>query len=98
MPHLLGLLAQALGRDADAIAQLERGIVMNERAGLSLRALEGRLALAAGLAERGKSGDHKRARSLRRQAQEMSALMGMRRPASECVRAPLGPRLLHQAR
>jgi tetratricopeptide (TPR) repeat protein len=46
VPQLLGLLARALGRQAEARTQLEIGLAMNERAGLQLRATEARAALA----------------------------------------------------
>lgn len=46
VPHLLGLLARALGRQAEARTQLEAGLAMNERVGLTVRAAEARAALA----------------------------------------------------
>lgn len=46
VPQLLGMLAHALGRHASAVAHLETGIQMNERAGFAPRAAEARLQLA----------------------------------------------------
>ena len=77
VPQLLGMIAHALGRESDAITQLERGIAMSDGVGFVLRSIEGRLALARCLAARGGVGDHKRARTLRRHAQDAAARIGL---------------------
>jgi DNA-binding winged helix-turn-helix (wHTH) protein len=47
VPQLLGMLALALGRHEEALAQLEAAVTMNEAAGLVVRAAEAHAALVA---------------------------------------------------
>ena len=81
VPHLLGLVALAQGDTDRAIAELEVGIVRNERAGLGPSAGYARLELArACLCRRGAS-DRARAQELLLESQRQAELHGMRRLA-----------------
>jgi eukaryotic-like serine/threonine-protein kinase len=62
--QLRGMLALALGRDVEAIAQLEASIEHSERAGFTLCALSARLDLARGLARASSASDRQRAAEL----------------------------------
>jgi hypothetical protein len=77
--QLLGMLAHALGRRADAVAHLEVGISANERAGLAPRAAEARLQLAQCLLDQGTANARPRALELAREAHSRATQLGMQR-------------------
>ncbi|MET0343276.1 MAG: AAA family ATPase [Polyangiales bacterium] len=81
--HVLGALAHGLGRPLAAIAHLERGVVMDERAGLAPRAAECRDLLARCLLERGGADDRERAFALEREVAVSARKLGLRQLARE---------------
>jgi hypothetical protein len=81
--HVLGLLAQALGRPLVAAGHLEAGIALDERAGLAPRAAEARLALARCLLERGTGDARERAHALEREVAASARRLGLRQLARE---------------
>ena len=83
VPQLLGMLALALGRTAEALTQLEAGLAMNERAGMPPRATETRYLLGRALLERNAAGDAARATSLAERAERDAARYGMHRLARQ---------------
>ena len=83
--QLLGMLAHALGRRADAIAHFELGITSNERAGFEPRAAEARLQLARCLLDHGRPEDVARATTLAAYAEATASRLGMRRLAREAA-------------
>jgi hypothetical protein len=85
VPHLLGAVAHALGRRAEAVAHLERGVAMNDRAGLLRCAAEARLELARCLLHEASSGQRSRAETLARDAQALAQRTGARRVALEAA-------------
>jgi hypothetical protein len=82
--QLLGMLAHALGRHADAVAHLTAGLAANERAGFAPRAAEARLQLARILFDM-EGGDRKRAHALAAEAHDAAARLGMQRLAREAA-------------
>jgi len=93
VPHLLGILANALGRRDAAIAHLELGLSMNEKAGLAPRAAEARTLLAKSLLQSESPLDRERAIKLCEEALNASKKLGMRmlsREAGALLRAHTG--------
>jgi DNA-binding winged helix-turn-helix (wHTH) protein len=76
--QLLGMLARALGRTADARHQLEAALVHNERVGLAPRAAETRLELARCLLDGDGRADRERARVLATEAKTRAEALGRR--------------------
>jgi hypothetical protein len=79
--QLVGMLDHALGRTARAIANLEVGIRMNDRAGFAPRAAEARLHLAEVLLASGEEEQRARARVLARRAATSAGRLGLQRLA-----------------
>lgn len=81
--QLLGMLAESLGRHAEALCHFEAGITANERAGFEPRAAEARLQLAQCLVAHGEhtSRARERAQGLAREAHASATRMGMPRLA-----------------
>jgi hypothetical protein len=79
--QLVGMLDHALGRTARAIANLEVGIRMNDRAGFAPRAVEARLQLAEILLASGDEEHRARARVLARRAATNAGRLGLQRLA-----------------
>lgn len=75
--QLLGMIAHARGRTAEAMAHLEAGLRANERAGLALRALEARTLLARWLIERGGQNGQRKARALVNEAKSQAQALGL---------------------
>jgi DNA-binding winged helix-turn-helix (wHTH) protein/tetratricopeptide (TPR) repeat protein len=90
--HLLGAVARALGRPSEAIAHLERGIAMNDRAGLLRCAAEARLELARCLFHEANGTHRSRIEALVREAQGLAQRTGARRVALEAAEVS---RLVH---
>jgi DNA-binding winged helix-turn-helix (wHTH) protein len=77
--QLLGMVAHVLGRRAEGIAHLERGIAMAERAGFSMSAADGHLELARCLAADTASARSPRVKTLAREVQSTAERIGARR-------------------
>jgi DNA-binding winged helix-turn-helix (wHTH) protein len=75
--QLLGMLAFALGRPADAIAHLEDAVAQSDRAGFTLCALSARLELARCLEHGSSRAQRQRAAELQRHAREEIARLGL---------------------
>jgi len=78
VPHLLGLLACALGRHDAACAHFADGVQRDDRAGLLLRGAEARLAWAECLLEHGDPSERARGIALAREAFRVAGRVGIR--------------------
>ncbi|HKU37482.1 MAG TPA: AAA family ATPase [Polyangiales bacterium] len=81
--QLLGSMARALGRRAEAPGHLERAITLEETAGFTLCAARSRLELARFIADEATNGRTPRAKTLAREAQTAAQRMGARRLATD---------------
>jgi tetratricopeptide (TPR) repeat protein len=77
--QILGALAQALDRRADAITHLEAGVDLCERAGLALCKVQAQLDLARCLLGRGSGSERQRAKALERKALSEAQRIGLPR-------------------
>ena len=84
IPGLMGMLSLALGERARASAELEAGLLMNQRAGLVLRSIELRLLIATCAREPGAANARAHAARLR-ESQEEAARLGFGRVAQRAA-------------
>jgi hypothetical protein len=81
--QLLGMLAQALGRNAQAAVHYQAALAQSDSAGLGLRAAEVRLQLAGCVLAQADAGERRRAVALARQARASAERMGLARLIAE---------------